>query len=50
MSKFTLTPVPHSIVDAEQLGGTMTEQLMALFAGEKTVRGPRAHLRSKRAA
>ncbi len=35
-----------TIVDAEQLGGAMTEQLMALFTTEETTRGPRAHMRA----
>jgi cobaltochelatase CobT len=38
-----------TIVDAEQLGGAMTDQLMTLFADEKAVRLPRAHMRRRAA-
>ncbi len=38
-----------TIVDAEQLGGAMTEQLMALFADDKVARLPRARIRRRAA-
>ena len=39
-----------TIVDAEQLGGAMTEQLMALFVDDGVARVPRGRMRRKRAA
>ena len=39
-----------TIVDAEQLGGAMTEQLMALFVDDGVTRVPRGRMRHKRAA